>query len=189
MSTEALVLGAIQTATLIAIGFYVFYTSSLAKETRVLTKVTQEAYLNPQVLLQVEPYGRTGALNLVLENIGRGVAKEIQFLFPKGLVAPREGQPIDLTRYSVFSNRLSTLVPGERLVVFLGLLDNFKKLSISTKFPYEIHYLTGADQPKSTSGVLDLEVYSQGLVPAYTNIEDLRKELEEIREVISKKLE
>ena len=185
MTTEVLVLGSIQTAILIAIGFYVFYTSSLAKETQILAKATQEAYLNPQVLLQIKPYGRTGALNLVLENIGRGVAKEVHFSFPKGLLAPREGQPVDLTRYSVFSNGLSTLVPGEQLVVFLGLPGGFKKLNIPTKFPYEIHYLTGADQPKSISGVLDLEVYSQGLVPAYTNIEDLRKELEEIRKAVS----
>jgi len=185
MSTEVLVLGSIQTATLIAIGFYVFYTSSLAKETQILAKATQEAYLNPQVLLQVKPYGRTGALSLVLENIGRGVAKEVQFSFPEGLLAPGEGQPVDLARYPVFSNRLSTLVPGERHVVFLGRLDGFRKLNIPTKFPYEIHYLTGVDQPKSISGVLDLEVYSQGLIPAYTNIEDLRKELEGIRKAVS----
>lgn len=188
MSTEVLVLGSIQTATLIAIGFYVFYTSSLAKGTRILGKATQEAYLNPQVLLQVKPYGRSGALNLVLENIGRGVAKEVRFSFPKGLLAPGEGQPVDLTHYSIFSDRLSTLVPGERHVVFLGLLDNFKKLNIPMKFPYEIHYLTGADQPKSISGVLDLRVYDQDLVAVYTDIEDLRKELEEIRKVISAKL-
>lgn len=191
MSTEVLLLGSIQVATLIVMCIYVSYTRSLAKETQILAKATQEAYLNPEILLQVKPYGRTGALNLVLENIGRGVAKEVQFSFQEGLFAigkMGKDQSVDLTQYHIFSDKLSTLVPGERHEIFLGPLNEFKKFNIPTKFPYEIHYLTGADQPKSISGVLDLEVYSQSLVPAYTNIEDLRKELEEIRKVISEKV-
>jgi len=127
---------------------------------------------------------------LVLENIGRGVAKEIHFSFPEGLFAigkdaAGKDQSVDLTKYHIFSEKLLALAPGERHEIFLGSLNKFKELSILMKFPYEIHYLTGADQPKSISGVLDLEVYSQSLIPAYTNIEDLRKELEEIREAVS----
>jgi len=184
MSTEVLILGSIQIATLIVIVFYTVFTRSLAKATRILAEATQEEYLNPQILLSIRLYGRSGALNLVLENIGRGVAKEIRFSFPEGLFAASKDHPIDLTKYPIFSNTLATLVPGERHEICLGFLNKFKEFNIPTKFPYEIRYLSSADQPESISGVLDLQVYEQDLIPAYTNIEDLRKEIEEIRKLI-----
>lgn len=168
-----------------------FFIYMQARWTRKAVETTTSAYLEGHLLLSLVPYGRSGALNLRLENLGAGKVDNVKIEFPEGLKGVDDGEIIDLVDKGRIPLQLGTLGPGGKREWFIGFAGHPKFKELPNQIAYNISYQKpsyerrwrrkkASPNREEQWGILNLSTYTGSLLCAYTTNEDLRIELEKI---------
>lgn len=184
----------IQSFTLLAIIYYASKTKDLAKKTEDMAEATRhnvnvnkKAFLEPEILFYVTPYHRSGFLALTLENDGAKLAKNVTITFPEGseLTFENEGddETVDLEEnFGIMQETIESIAPGQTFKT--GPLPQIG-LPNEENLPYRVEYGTPTGEIRTVEGVLNFQPYGSAALPNYTDLEDIRKELEEIKDTLS----
>lgn len=149
-------------------------------------KLTRERANNPLIAVDFE-FARGGwIINVIVENVGTGLARDIQVDFAPGIPA-HETAPI--TSLPVNAGIIPFLKPGQRFVQFVdGALAFF---SDDAKKPMGYRATVHA---KNADGVslgpaeyfLDLSIYRGSRIADEKGLDDIAKSLKEIANTLSK---
>jgi len=176
----------------------VFFIAVQAFWTRKMVAATTRAYLEGQVLLSVVPRGGTGFLNLRLQNIGAGYVHDVTLSFPSSLQGIEDDKVVDLISAGTVPLTIGDMGPHEKREWHLGFTGHPKWSQFPSKTNYVLLYSTSNLRfwrwlrfwiPKKGrsvkhKGVLDIGSYKGSLLRAYTDIEDLRVEIQELTKAV-----
>lgn len=172
--------------------FYVILTSKLVKKTGGLvseTKKIREFQLTPDIHIYFQKADIThGIIFLIIENMGMGTAKDVQFEIIKDF--QYYDYPDDeLQNKALFKNGLNDFYPNQKFKYFITALDRENEEQTKEIIEISVHYknILGRKQPPKKFILRIDEVMGQStLIPLDSYIGRISVELNEIKQILNK---
>ena len=170
----------IQTVFVVVIGLGYYYT------TKTLQKQVAEAYQErttggrPLIIVS-EDYENLPTMNLVVQNVGRGPAKDINFHFSSPI---ESSDGFVLSELTLFREGITSLAPGARIVCYWDELGNIEpliqegRLERNAKVTVEYQDINGGTY--SHDWEIDPGLYADLRTQGYKDMDDLVDAVEKL---------
>ncbi|NEA32384.1 hypothetical protein [Streptomyces sp. SID13031] len=148
----------------------------------------QEELARPFVVVDFEPSPAWGnAFNLVFENVGKTLAKNVRFTFDPALKSSQSGKPFDLADSEIIKNGIQAMPPGRRIEALFDLSHERFKTDLPMKYRVRVDSEDAAGRAQEPlEYVLDLGFrYSLGRIEV-KNIHHVAKSMKEIESAVKK---
>src|SRR5215203_290072 len=174
----------IQTVFIVVIGLGYYYTT---KAIRIqVEEMARETTTGGRPLIIVsEDYENLPTINLIIQNVGPGPAKNINFHF----TSPIESTDgFVLSELTLFQEGITSLAPGARIVCYWDELENLQPLiregSLERNATVTVEYQDIAGGNYSHDWEIDPGLYEDLRTQGYRNMDDLVDAVEHVAEEI-----
>ena len=151
------------------------------KEARTL----REEQARPFVVIDFEPWGVI--IDLKITNVGKTVARDVQFDFEPRLAAAKDDKPglTPIAETNLFTNGIPSLPPGKEITLFFDSFLERNEKGLPDKYDVDVSYSDPSGKRYTEQTVLDLAVYFDlGQITRH-DIHDVHKQLEKIAKTLA----
>lgn len=146
------------------------------------SKRNREMEYKPDVIIYFDESERPSVLNLVVRNIGRGLAEDIAI---KNLT-PITGLD-DLSSANFLNTPIKSLAPGQKLVALVGIMAQLKDENGNLpKIEFEVRYRNKYGKTYIDNYSIDSNMYKGAKRVLIKTTHDIAKEMKKINENLDK---
>lgn len=158
---------------------YALFTQQMVVEMR----TARELQVRPCVLVDFE-FPRGWLMEVVVKNIGDGPARDVRFRFDHPLL---NSQGQDFSEYPLFHESIEFLPPHKEIRAAFDSATKYfgKKAQLPLKIIGRISYADATGQRHDDPLVIDLSIYKNLSFFGHKDMNDLVKEVEELKRAIS----
>jgi hypothetical protein len=174
----------LQTVFIVVIGLGYYYTTKAIRSQ--VDEMARQATTGGRPLIIVsEDYENLPTINLIIQNVGPGPAKNINFHFSSPIESSDGFVLSDLT---LFQEGITSLAPGARIVCYWDELENLQPLiregSLERNATVTVKYQDIAGGNYSHDWEIDPGLYEDLRTQGYRNMDDLVDAVEHVAEEI-----
>src|ERR671921_21706 len=174
----------IQTVFIVVIGLGYYYTTKAIRSQ--VDEMARQATTGGRPLIIVsEDYENLPTINLIIQNVGPGPAKNINFHFTSPI---ESSDGFVLSELTVFQEGITSLAPGARIVCYWDELENLQpllregRLQRNATVTVEYQDISGGNY--SHDWEIDPGLYEDLRTQGYRNMDDLVDAVEHVAEEI-----
>ncbi len=162
-----------------------YYYSTMAIRSQVQEMSRQSDTGGRPLIIVSEDYENLPTINLVIQNVGPGPAKNINFHFSSPI---ESSDGFVLSELAVFQEGITSLAPGARIVCYWDTLENLKpliedgRLQRNARVTVEYQDILGGNY--SHEWEVDPGLYADLRTEGYKNMDDLVDAVEHVAEEI-----
>ncbi len=174
----------IQTVFIVVIGLGYYYTTKAIRSQ--VDEMARQATTGGRPLIIVsEDYENLPTINLIIQNVGPGPAKNINFHFTSPI---ESSDGIVLSELTLFQEGITSLAPGARIVCYWDELENLQHLiregKLERNATVTVEYQDIAGGTYSHDWEVDPGLYEDLRTQGYKNMDDLVASVEHVAEEI-----
>jgi hypothetical protein len=174
----------LQTIFIVVIGFGYYFTTRAIQ--RQVQEMVRESTTGGRPLIIVsEDYENLPTINLIVQNVGPGPAKNINFHFSSPI---ESSDGFVLSELTLFQEGITSLAPGARIVCYWDELENLQPLiregSLERNATVTVEYQDIAGGAYSHDWEIDPGLYEDLRTQGYKNMDDLVASVEHVAEEI-----
>ena len=174
----------LQTVFIIVIGLGYYYTTKAIRSQ--VTEMARETTIGGRPLIIVsEDYENLPTINLIVQNIGPGPAKNINFHFSSPI---ESSDGFVLSELTLFQEGITSLAPGARIVCYWDELENLQPLiregRLERNATVTVEYQDIAGGAYSHDWEIDPGLYEDLRTQGYKDMDDLVDAVEHVAEEI-----
>lgn len=139
----------------------------------------------PFVVVDLDWQSRRPLLNLIIENVGHTVARDVRFGFTPELESTLYDDP-PIAELHIFREGLRTLPPGKRIVVLFDSSIQRNSASFENLYEVQVDYSSDSDAEYSDEYAIDLNPMWGARYSEPKGLEDVARSLEAIAKEIRK---
>ena len=172
----------IQTVFIVVIGLGYYYTTKAIRSQ--VDEMARETTTGGRPLIIVsEDYENLPTINLIIQNVGPGPAKNINFHFSSPI---ESSDGFVLSELTVFQEGITSLAPGARIVCYWDELENLQPLiregRLERNATVTVEYQDIAGGNYSHDWEIDPGLYEDLRTQGYRNMDDLVDAVEHVAE-------
>ena len=174
----------IQTVFIVVIGLGYYYTTKAIRSQ--VDEMARETTIGGRPLIIVsEDYENLPTINLVIQNVGSGPAKNINFHFSSPI---ESSDGFVLSELTLFQEGITSLAPGARIVCYWDQLDKLKPLiqegRLQRNAAVTVEYQDIAGGSYSHDWEVDPGLYADLRTEGYKNMDDLVEAVEHVAQEV-----
>jgi hypothetical protein len=174
----------LQTVFIVVIGLGYYYTTKAIRSQ--VDEMARQATTGGRPLIIVsEDYENLPTINLIIQNVGPGPAKNINFHFSSPI---ESSDGFVLSELTLFQEGITSLAPGARIVCYWDELENLQPLiregELQRNATVTVEYQDIAGGNYSHDWEVDPGLYEDLRTQGYRNMDDLVDAVEQVAEEI-----